>query len=647
MTEASLVFTVGFPFCGLGAGARGFLDAQVRLFGRDVRFESLGGIDLDAMGLADFRMLTKSPTLEADVHTLTVERLRAFWPKAPDVIFMSPPCKGFSGLLSAKAAQGAKYRRMNGLVLSWIKLMLAAWPTPPKLVLLENVPRIESRGHRFLKAVRARLRKAGYVFSQQTHDCGELGGLGQHRNRFLLVARQPKLLPPLLYQPAKRRVRSCGEILEQLPMPGDPAAGPMHQLPRLSWLNWMRLALIPAGGDWRDLPGVLAEGQARRTVFRRQHTQPWTEPSSTVAGAGSNGPCNVADPRPRRKLELEGFGHVLRVQRWSGTAGTVTSSPSPSSGALAVADPRVGLAPDTELNRGTYGVRTWDEASGTVTGNARAATGSFSVADPRASLTPQAMNPNVHHNKHLVADWEKPARTVIGATRVGSGAPSVADPRAGRLGVLDPAAPAKTIAGESYPSNGAFSIADVRVKTGFDHAYGVLHRNEASPTVAGGTHPGQGAYAFADPRGMPPILPWTEAAKTIDGNDVVGGFALVDEAGVERLRVLKPTSPIASASGVPVVIAADGTWHRPLTTLELAALQGFPMVVDGKPLVLAGDPKSSSTAWRERIGNAVPPPAAKAIAEQMLVCLAQGELEAFALSSGGAVWVVPEEALAT
>jgi site-specific DNA-cytosine methylase len=87
------------------------------------------------------------------------------------------------------------------------------------------------------------------------------------------------------------------------------------------------------------------------------------------------------------------------------------------------------------------------------------------------------------------------------------------------------------------------------------------------------------------------------------------------------------------------LIAADGTWHRPLTTLELAALQGFPIELDGRPLVLSG---SSQSAWRERIGNAVPPPTAQAIAEQMLISLLQADLEMFALSASGDVWVAPE-----
>ena len=45
MTE--LECTAFFPFCGLGAGAYGFLQAEVTLLGRTARFRSLGGIDND------------------------------------------------------------------------------------------------------------------------------------------------------------------------------------------------------------------------------------------------------------------------------------------------------------------------------------------------------------------------------------------------------------------------------------------------------------------------------------------------------------------------------------------------------------------------------------------------------------------------
>ena len=41
---STTTFTALFPFGGLGAGARGFLDAQVQLLGQTARFRILGGI---------------------------------------------------------------------------------------------------------------------------------------------------------------------------------------------------------------------------------------------------------------------------------------------------------------------------------------------------------------------------------------------------------------------------------------------------------------------------------------------------------------------------------------------------------------------------------------------------------------------------
>ena len=100
------------------------------------------------------------------------------------------------------------------------------------------------------------------------------------------------------------------------------------------------------------------------------------------------------------------------------------------------------------------------------------------------------------------------------------------------------------------------------------------------------------------------------------------------------VRDIAKAPPIA-----PVILAADGTWHRPLTTIELAVLQGLPAEHRGAPLKLAG----TSSRQREGIGNAVPVQAAQAIAEQMLLTLLSSDLQAFALSSGGAVWVAPEK----
>lgn len=637
-------YTVLCPFGGIGGGALGFLAAEVRLLGVTARFRCVGGIDFNAGACTDFENLTKSRALVADVARLTVAELVSFAGQAaPDVVFLSPPCKGASGLLSAAKAKTSKYRRMNRLALDWVKLMLAAWgDAPPRLVLLENVPRLKKRAPHMLRGVRALLHRAGYVFSDGFHDCGEIGGLAQYRRRYLLVARHQERVPPLLYQPPKKRIRACGEVLVTLPVPATPeaeAAGPLHVLPRLSWLNWVRLALIPAGGDWRDLPGVLEEGQARRTKFRRHHVQPWQKPSATVAGAGSNGPENVADPRPSGQ-----FGNVDQVTAWDEPMHTVTSSPAPSSGAGAVADPRVGLPScNPERHHNKYVVSDWDDPARTVIGATRPGSGAPSVADPR--VIPEGS----FNGTYGVRSWDEPAATITGDARPTKGAFATGDPRArnwfpSAYRVIAWNAPAPTVTTGSSPSTGAPTVADPRVKNAFDHGYAVLEWEEPSATVAAGSHPGQGAYSVADPRlGCTPragaygVIPWTEAAKTVSGAASIdnGAFAVADPRAPDAAPIMVITDVRRPPSRVPVILSEDGTWHRPLTTLELAALQGLPVVVDGAPLALVG----TISAAREKIGNAVPPPAAMAMAEQMLVTLVHADLQAFAMSGTNEVWV--------
>jgi site-specific DNA-cytosine methylase len=173
------------------------------------------------------------------------------------------------------------------------------------------------------------------------------------------------------------------------------------------------------------------------------------------------------------------------------------------------------------------------------------------------------------------------------------------------------------VLGAERVDNARASVADPRVEVAYDHGYRVLRWGEPSFTVAGKTSPGCGAYQVADPR-----------------LDEATGRRL----SIEGLLTAWPGDPRTAPPFVPVIVAADG-WHRPLTTLELAALQGLPTMLDGKPLELAG---ASVSRYRERIGNAVPVQAAEAIATRMLVALGEAELGEWSLQGSGAVWVSPE-----
>ena len=125
------------------------------------------------------------------------------------------------------------------------------------------------------------------------------------------------------------------------------------------------------------------------------------------------------------------------------------------------------------------------------------------------------------------------------------------------------------------------------------------------------------------------VQTWDAPGKTVIGSgDIHAGAAAIAD----------PRIPEDSENGVWVIVAEDGTWHRPLTTYELAMLQGFSThLPSGDPFQLTG---KNDGKWRERIGNAVPPPAAQAIAEVALTALMAAKEGVWTMSAEE-IWVVP------
>ena len=345
-------------FSGLGGGALGLQAAG---------FELLAGFDSWQAACDDYEMLTGSDCHCVDLLTLQPHELRArVSERRPDVVLTSPPCKSFSGCLPVHMAATEKYRSLSTLAERGILLLLEAWEEPPPLICLENVPRIMSRGREWLDAVGDMLRAYGYAVEESTHDCGELGGLAQSRRRFLLVARHMEQVPEWLYEPPALPLRACGDALSLLPVPVPVAkdvaspGGPMHRLGRMSPLNWLRLALIPAGGDWRDLP----DGVRTPTVAA------WSSPSPSVALD------DVADPR----LGCTPRPTVYGVQEWEDESGCVIGHACHDNGAWSIADPRVTC----ERREGSEGVTPWSETSTTIIAHGTHFNGPWSVADPRS-----------------------------------------------------------------------------------------------------------------------------------------------------------------------------------------------------------------------------------------------------------------------
>ncbi|WP_236551229.1 DNA cytosine methyltransferase [Billgrantia tianxiuensis] len=374
-------------FCGLGAGAKGFNRGHARVGSMEARFRCIGGVDVDPAAIADFGRLTGTPGTVLDMFDR--DQYRAFhgteppvgWREAtpadiqaaagnerPHIIFLSAPCKGFSGLLSQSRSTTPKYQALNRLTLRGMWLALEAFADdPPELFVFENVPRIANRGRPLLDKIVAMLEHYGYHVAETTHDCGELGNLAQSRKRFLLVARHAEKVPPFLYEPVKRPLRAVGEILGDMPLPGDELAGPMHRVPRLQWKTWVRLAFVEAGSDWRSLNKLaVQDGHLRDYLIVPEYhsgfmgVNAWEESMGAVAGRSgpTNGAFSVADPRFDQSAHWN-HGQAYGVRRWSDTTGAVTGQQSPGQGQFSVADPR----PTGVRHNNVFRVAPWSEHS--------------------------------------------------------------------------------------------------------------------------------------------------------------------------------------------------------------------------------------------------------------------------------------------
>lgn len=164
-----------FHFClGLGGAAKGMNMASPRVGNMRGTFRCIGGVDVDAAGVRDFERLVgvKGTVLDLfsrqqyiDFHgkeppagwreATTSDIHAAASNERPHIVFISAPCKGFSGLLSEILSRSRKYQALNGLTERAILLMLEAWKEdPPELIVFENVPRIAHRGRALLDRIR-------------------------------------------------------------------------------------------------------------------------------------------------------------------------------------------------------------------------------------------------------------------------------------------------------------------------------------------------------------------------------------------------------------------------------------------------------------------------------------------------------------
>ena len=738
---APAIFTVLHLFSGSGGLAKGFHDAG---------FTSAGNIDMDPRACVDLRNLCGTKAIEADIGAMDPADLLAHVPECPDVAASSSPCVGFSGCLPEATSKTAKYQDFNSLALHGVWLLLEAWKGTktgrrvPGMIVFENVPRIMTRGKKLLEHLVGLLHAEGFAVDMRTHDCGELGrGLAQKRRRFLLVARHMPTVTDFLRKPPQYSPLAIREVLWQLapPRPGGPDH--MHRLPSLSAKNWLRLACICAGGDWRNLPAEVwiyhceSSDLEAVTGIRWNHcvgrhdgklgVLDWERPSKTIIGKARV--CNTwnsaADPRVDTadvqvhwpKDKHGGRPDCYGMADETGPSGTIRGAETIYSSKASTPDPRVD-----HNHAGAYGMANAAEQSNTIRGAARVQNTHVSVDDPRVETAIPERKQRKNGGRGVEAS-DDAAHAILGEGSVSNTRASLADARvdtryprgeaakSGILGVGDSENQSRTVLGAATVRNSAVATTDALVDTRLlqpqrSDAYGVRPADEPSGTIVGHHQHDNVAGSLADARVAVELahIPQrgTMGVQAADEpSDVVRGNHSIRQApgAVEDPRVdhrdikpgKRPRKPAAASAAKPakpslprlynergwpvathylvklddgrlvlygppvdfadprpradlVIVALDGTLHRPFTDAELAALMGFPI-----GFVFCG-PSSCSrtkggeplkTGRRKRIGNAVPPPTAYAIAQECMATLVASANGGFRLASGD-VWVQPE-----
>lgn len=589
--------------CGAGGQTLGALRAAPVVDGVLATFRSVGGLDSDPEACASFERLTKSKAYlvdlrdevqyramegsepPADWQEMTPQDLLELIPECPDMVITSAPCRGLTKL-NQHRAQLDYYRALNRLTERTLYLALTGWGylggKKPRIILIENVPGLAGKnGRELLANIRGMLTSEGYRVGVKVYDCGEIAGMAQSRVRCLIYAVHDTSTPSSLFCMQNRGLKGVGEVLSDLPLPLR-VPGHAHSLPSIQEKTQLRLALVPAGKDWRALKEL--EIEDGHVVGWSRHEVDFSSvpcPAPPVTEHGSHQPYGVLSP--------------------SDTAHTITARFGPGAGYYSLADERIA---DPNLPSGAFrsvlGVAAGHEAIGAITAAGRPYNGKLSVADeriPDPSLASVAQN-----HAYRVTLWSEPSGAVTTGGSPRSGGRMIQELRDTTQAPISPKVYviAPDDLGDRLSDPRATFMKREGPRKHFDAAgfYGVMTSEETSGTVTTQPKVDAGRWAWAAP---PEWLAGLELDEGVSPLDVYVR-ADVDDEGQLRLAE-----------------------HRPITVLEAGVLQGF-TVED----VLGME--GSITSLRRQIGNAVPPEA--------MIVLAELALETLVKSDKGVGWTL-------
>jgi DNA (cytosine-5)-methyltransferase 1 len=297
-------------FCGAGGLTLGLKKAG---------FEVVAGVELKPEITKTYKANhRKTKLLIKDVRQVTGrEILKLTKRKKIDLIAGCPPCQGFSQLTE-------KYKRedsRNDLVLEMARIIEEI---KPKMVMMENVPKIATKGKKILDEFASRLIKMGYCVNKGILQMAYYG-VPQSRRRFVLLAGKGFEIP--LPNPTHSRKGdeakklkpwiTLSEVIKSTKKPvtlavanekGGPEKFNWHVLRDLREISLKRLRAIKEGDNRFALPRHLRPKchKTKKAGFRNVYGRlSWNNVSGTIT-SGCTTPCmgRFGHPKENRTISI-------------------------------------------------------------------------------------------------------------------------------------------------------------------------------------------------------------------------------------------------------------------------------------------------------------------------------------------------------
>jgi DNA (cytosine-5)-methyltransferase 1 len=271
-----MTFTAVDLFCGAGGFSSGLERAGVQI---------LGALDCWRPAVESYRSNFSHPVIEADASATDVGLFleKCGIDRQVDIVVGGPPCQGFS-----IQRIGADSDNRNDLILEFARFVRGI---RPRMFVMENVPGLlGKRGIEIAAEFQESMTQAGYTVMVERIDAADFG-VPQSRRRVLFIGwLRNEIRPFHLKVPVQPKRRTVMDAIADLPSPASSRVGatdPLHWRTRLSALNLERLAHIPPGGGFENLPVSLrveahkagADRIGHRNVYGRLHPD---RPANTI-----------------------------------------------------------------------------------------------------------------------------------------------------------------------------------------------------------------------------------------------------------------------------------------------------------------------------------------------------------------------------